>query len=122
MLSAFTVSMSEMLHTVRNSDDPTVIGNAVKDLTARHSGNAERTAQEVAEELRKSFPDLAITAKAVEGSPGSMLASQAESLQADLIVVGNKRVQGPTRILGSVARTVAAETTCDLYVVNTHPR
>ena len=39
-----------------------------------------------------------------------------------MIVVGNKRVQGFTRFLGSVARTIASEAHCDLYIVNTHQR
>lgn len=122
VVSAFTVSMSEMFQTVRTSNDPTVIGNAVKKLTEEHSGEAERSASETAAALRTKFPDLKIVSRAVEGAPGSVLVSEAEANQAEMIVVGNKRVQGPGRVLGSVARTVASETTCDLYVVHTHQR
>ena len=47
------------------------------------------------------------------------LVSEADRLEARLIVVGNRRVQGPARILGSIARTVAANASCDVYVANT---
>jgi len=47
---------------------------------------------------------------------------EAESLGADLIVVGNKRVQGLGRILGSIAEDVAHHSTCDVYIAHTHQR
>ena len=122
VMSAFSVDLSETLRTVRSNEDPSAIAEAVKNLTVRYADEAERTAAAVAEKLRAEFPGLKITSRAAEGSPGSALANEAERVQADTIVVGNKRVQGPARILGSVARTVASEANCDLYIVNTHPR
>src|SRR5690606_28369663 len=42
---------------------------------------------------------------------------------ASLIVVGNKRVQGVAgRVLGSIARDVAAHASCDVYIAHTHTR
>jgi nucleotide-binding universal stress UspA family protein len=40
---------------------------------------------------------------------------------AAVIVVGNKRVQGVTRLLGSIATDVAHKAPCDVYIANTHP-
>lgn len=81
---------------------------------------AERVAGAVAVELRKEFPGLEVTPSASEGRPGEALVSAAERLGADLIVVGNKRVQGIARVLGSIARDVAAHAPCDVYVAHTH--
>lgn len=122
VLSAFRMNLSETLQTVRSSDEPSVMADAVKSLTVNHTSEAERTAAAVAETLRTAIPDLKIISRAVEGTPGTALAVEAERIGAEVIVVGNRRVQGPGRILGSIARTVAAEAPCDLYVVNTHPR
>lgn len=122
VVSAFNVNMTERIQSVRSQSEPSAMSSAYHRLVAQYAEEAERTASVAAEELRKNFPDLRIVAKAVEGAPGVALSNEANNLDADLIVVGNKRVQGPTRILGSVARTVAAEANCDLYVVHTHQR
>ena len=43
----------------------------------------------------------------------------AKEIGADLIVVGNRRVQGIGRVLGSVATDVAHHAPCDVYIVKT---
>jgi len=83
--------------------------------------DAERAASETAETLRSQLPDLEISTAVANGNPADVLVDEAERLDARLIVVGNKRVQGPARILGSIARTVAANASCDVYVANTRP-
>lgn len=82
--------------------------------------DAERTAESTVIDLRRDFPGLTITSAPSEGKPGEALVKAAERLNADLIVVGNKRVQGIARVLGSVARDVAAHAPCDVYVAHTH--
>lgn len=82
---------------------------------------AERYIADAAEIVRSEFPTLEVSTAVVNDTPADVLVEEAERLDARLIVVGNKRVQGPTRILGSVARTVAANASCDIYVVNTRP-
>ena len=81
--------------------------------------DAERTVSQTAEDLRHEFPNLTITASVAHGNPADVLVDEAEKREARLIVVGNKRVQGPARILGSVARSVTANASCDVYVANT---
>ncbi|WP_067430541.1 universal stress protein [Nocardioides jensenii] len=83
---------------------------------------AQKGVEDLVFGLRKRFPDLEITLQVMEGRPGDALVKAAETLGAELIVVGNKRVQGVARVLGSIARDVAAHAPCDLYVVNTHQR
>ena len=81
--------------------------------------DAARTSSRVIAALRQDFPSLSITSAPSEGKPGEALVKAAERLDADLVVVGNRRVQGLGRVLGSVARDVASRAKCDVYVVNT---
>ena len=53
------------------------------------------------------------------GDPAKMLCEEAERLEARAIVVGNRRVQGVSRVLGSVAGGVARLAPCDVLVANT---
>lgn len=73
-------------------------------------------------QLRKDFPTVKLTSAASEGKPGDALVRAAERLDSEIIVVGNKRVQGLARVLGSIARDVASRAPCDVYVVHTHQR
>lgn len=84
-----------------------------------HKEAAAEVAGNVADSLRADFPDLTITSYAALGQAAEALVSSASELNADLIVVGNKRVQGFTRVMGSVARSVAAEAHCDVYIAYT---
>lgn len=86
------------------------------DATAR---TAQKTAETVAEDLRQTFPDLNITAKGINRAPADALIEEAENLDARFVVVGNKHVQGASRILGSVATTVARHIKTDLYIAHT---
>ena len=80
---------------------------------------AEGFVTEAAESARAEASNLEVTTATVQDTPADALVSEADRLDALLIVVGNKRVQGPTRILGSIARSVAANARCDIYVANT---
>ena len=95
------------------------LSDGVEKVVINLRDDAERTSTEAAEALRSQFPSLEVTASVVSGSPADGLVSEADRLEARLIVVGNRRVQGPARILGSIARTVAANASCDVYVANT---
>ncbi|MFM7253420.1 MAG: universal stress protein [Ilumatobacteraceae bacterium] len=59
------------------------------------------------------------TVDALEGDPAAVLLRAAERLQADLIVVGNVRMQGIGRVLGSVGADVLRQAPCDVLVVKT---
>jgi nucleotide-binding universal stress UspA family protein len=78
---------------------------------------AEAIASEVADELRTTVPT--VTSTALTGKPASALVDEATRMEASLIVVGNRRVQGVSRVLGSVATSVAAHAPCDVYIVKT---
>jgi nucleotide-binding universal stress UspA family protein len=59
------------------------------------------------------------TVVALNGDPAEVLVSEAERVGADLIVVGNVRMQGPARVLGSVGSHVLRHAPCDVLVVKT---
>lgn len=70
-------------------------------------------------ELADSWPDLETTVTVGTGKPGDVLVEEADRLGADLIVVGNRRVQSIARVLGTVAYDVARRASCDVYIANT---
>ena len=56
---------------------------------------------------------------AVMGAPAHMLVEQAEKLQADVIVVGNRGMLGTRRFLGSVPNAVTHHARCSVLIVET---
>lgn len=59
-----------------------------------------------------------VVVEVLSGSPADRLVEYAKDVNADLIVVGNRRVQGIERILGSVAIAVLRHTHCSVYVAH----
>lgn len=98
------------------------IGHGTGEILISTELTAKGVAQDVVAGLRQDFPGLEITYAPAEGKPADALVRAADELDADVIVVGNKRVQGLTRVLGSIARDVAAHASCDVYVAHTHQR
>ena len=63
---------------------------------------------------------VTVSTSAVTSDPVDALCSEASRLQASMIVIGNKRVQGVARVLGSIAGSVAKQAPCDVYIVHTY--
>lgn len=70
-------------------------------------------------DLTRDWEDVDITISCTSTSPARALTEHAEREGAEIIVVGNRRVQGASRVLGSVAGAVARHAPCDVYVVQT---
>lgn len=70
-------------------------------------------------DLARQLSHGAVTTSVGEGDPAKAICGEAERLDARLIVIGNKRVQGLARVLGSVAGDVMKHAHCDVYVANT---
>ena len=47
------------------------------------------------------------------------LCDEAKRLDAEMIIVGNRRVQGMSRVLGSIAMDVARNAPCNVLIVHT---
>ncbi len=80
---------------------------------------ASLDADQFLSELARQLPNAAITTSVGQGDPAKAICDEAERLDARLIVIGNKRVQGLARVLGSVAGDVMKHAHCDVYVANT---
>lgn len=80
---------------------------------------AAKIAEQAIASVKQSVPEVRATPRAVFGRPAKALVEVAEELGATLIVVGNKRVQGPSRVLGSIAAGVARHAACDVYIAVT---
>ena len=85
--------------------------------TVRAIDQAETLVATVAADFRASVPR--VTTAVGSGKPADVICSEAERLGADLIVVGNKRTQGVTRVLGAVAAKVVSHAPCDVYIAHT---
>ncbi|WP_411374408.1 universal stress protein [Arthrobacter sp. MPF02] len=78
------------------------------------------SAEHVAKSLAVSKPNVEVTHFAARGKPADSLIKEAIRLDARLIVVGNRRMRGIGRLLGSVANSVAHNAPCDVYIANTY--
>lgn len=113
------VSMGAQLHVLTAVDKATVeeIPDRPGASQVTSGEMAEAIAADVAGELTGVVPT--VTSSPLHGKPAAALVEEAVRLGARLIVVGNRRVQGVSRVLGSVAINVAAHAPCDVYIVKT---
>jgi nucleotide-binding universal stress UspA family protein len=63
--------------------------------------------------------DTEVTSAVIVDDPATALCTEAERLGASIIVVGNRRVKGISRVLGSVATEVARQAPCDVLIAHT---
>jgi nucleotide-binding universal stress UspA family protein len=88
-------------------------------VTCVKSGHPNSHATTWLDELCRSLAHDRITSKVGIGDPAEILVEEATRLNARMIVVGNVRVQGVTRVLGSIALDVAKHAPCDVLIANT---
>lgn len=119
ILSAYSLSTMESVMTLQSQRRDDTGENSYQELVDRYAQNAESIAAAVADSVRAHFDGLVVSSYATEGSPAVVLNREAARLEADIIVVGNKRPHGPSRVLGSIARSVANEAHCDVFIANT---
>jgi len=107
------------LHVVSafDSDRTEIFGSGSDQWIVSDADGAENIAKTVAEGLSGS---VKVTYSAARGKPADALIKEAERLDATMIVVGNRRMRGIGRVLGSVANSVAHNAPCDVYIANTY--
>lgn len=76
-------------------------------------------ARDMLTNVAAKFSHLQVSIAAVKGAPATVLVNEAAETNSDLIVVGNKNVQGITRILGCVAEGVAQKAPCAVLISKT---
>ena len=69
--------------------------------------------------LKSQLSHDKFTSAVMSGDPAKALCDEAERIGADMIVVGNRRVQSMGRLLGSIATDVAKRAPCDVLIANT---
>ena len=113
-------ALGARLHVVSafDTDRTEVFGSGSDRWIVSDAGEAERVAREVAADLAGG--ELKITYSSARGKPAEALVREADRLEASMIVVGNRRMQGLGRVLGSVANSVAHSASCDVYIANTY--
>lgn len=79
---------------------------------------AEENADKAAAQIREYFPNINLTAEAKSGAPYQVIIEEAETWQADLIVVGSHGNGFWGRaLLGSVSDSVVHHAPCSVLVV-----
>jgi nucleotide-binding universal stress UspA family protein len=113
------VALEGSLHVVSafDSDRTEIFGSGSDQWIVSDADGAEQIAKTVANSLAGS---VKVTYSAARGKPADALINEAERLGAKMIVVGNRRMRGIGRVLGSVANSVAHNATCDVYIANTY--
>jgi nucleotide-binding universal stress UspA family protein len=96
--------------------EPGLTPSAVVEWSAAARDDVRRLLDSVAAEL--SGP-VTVTTHAVAGYPATAILSVAETVGADLIVVGNRGMKGKRRVLGSIPNHVSHHADCDVLVVDT---
>ncbi len=76
-------------------------------------------AESFLQNLVRELPHDEITTHVGVGDPAKTMCEEATRLEAKMIVVGNRRVQGMSRVLGSIAADVARHAPCDVLIANT---
>jgi nucleotide-binding universal stress UspA family protein len=79
------------------------------------------TAEQISDQQAMAYRTQGIeaTSAALDEKPAAAVLTEAARLGADVIVVGNRRMQGVGRLLGSVANEIAHNATCDVLIVKT---
>lgn len=112
-------ALGASLHVVSafDSDRTEVFGSGSDRWIVSDADAAEQVARTVAESLGR---DITVTYSAARGRPADALIKEAIRMDARIIVVGNRRMHGIGRVLGSVANSVAHNAPCDVYIANTY--
>ncbi len=92
-------------------------GTTSEKFTFDNVAVAESILKSAASEFRSL---VSATTSVVIADPAKALCDEADRLSASCIVVGNKRVQGAARVLGSIAGGVSKSAPCDVLVVHTN--
>ncbi|MGD0386766.1 MAG: universal stress protein [Solirubrobacteraceae bacterium] len=107
------------LHIVTAYDPKSVHAEELPDELRYSAGEhpAEALLRRLSELVRER--GLEPIVHAAEGDPVDAIVAVAESVDADLIVVGNKGMKGVRRVLGSVPNSVAHKAPCSVLIADT---
>jgi nucleotide-binding universal stress UspA family protein len=101
-----------------DSDRTEVRRSGTEEFIVSAASDAERIAMGVVSRLHT--PGLKAIHSTALGKPADAIVSEAIRVEARMIVVGNRRMKGIGRVLGSIASSVAHNASCDVYIANTY--
>jgi len=113
------------LHLVSAYRDPTAsvsvahVGAIAVPDTSLTALEVRSSCEELLAEAATRAGSVSVTTHAVPGAPADVLISVAESVGADLIVVGSKGMKGARRLIGSVPNSVAHRSPCHVIIAKT---
>jgi len=81
--------------------------------------DAFSSAEQYLDSLIPQLPTATVTRTVSFDDPATALCDEASRLHARMIVVGNRRVNGAARVLGSVAIEATRRATVDVLIANT---
>lgn len=112
-------ALGRPLHVVTAFEDQNIelVGAGSDTFKLTSDADAREVAENVAAAIGADLERLTVSAS--QGKPADVLVQEAERLDASLVVVGNRRMQGVARVLGSIANSVTHHAPCDVYVVKT---
>ena len=79
----------------------------------------KQASEELLADAAKGTGPVPVETHSLPGGPADVLISVAETVEADLIVVGSKGMKGPRRLLGSVPNSVAHRASCHVIIAKT---
>ncbi len=79
----------------------------------------KQASEELLADAAKGTGPVPVETHSLPGGPADVLISVAETVEADLIVVGSKGMKGPRRLLGSVPNSVAHRARCHVIIAKT---
>jgi nucleotide-binding universal stress UspA family protein len=122
-LAAATGAELHVLHAMAN---PMVVTSSFMAADMPSTGSVEEVTAASAEQLAATVSDLrergfevTVETHQLIGGAGDALCQLAGEIGADVIVVGNRRMQGKGRVLGSVAGRVAHHAPCHVFIAHT---
>ena len=96
------------------------VGAAAVPDTTFAAAELKSASEEMLAEAVKDTGGVAVQTHAVAGPPADVLISVAESVGADLIIVGSKGMKGARRLIGSVPNSVAHRSPCHVIIAKTY--
>ena len=97
--------------------EPGLMPSAVVEWEAAARDDSRKLLDTVADEL--IGVGASVTTWAMPAHAATAILSVAEAVGADLVVVGNRGMQGRRRVLGSVPNHISHHACCDVLVVDT---
>ncbi len=114
-LSTAVGSTLHIVTAVDNADEIHEFGESSDKLFLSNT----QLAQEQLAIVASKFGHLDVRTSALPGTPVRVLLDEAVRIDADLILVGNRRPQGIGRVLGSIAENVAQKAPCAVLIAKT---